>query len=430
MQALLTPTRVLRLVNRAAEAALRVERRVDPLYRDQFDRILRDPLFDLAQAFVNLGLPRDSGSSLAEEQPLPDEQLHAAAVIELMTTFLRRTYPLGKAQRAGNTKTYGVVRGEFRVLANLPSKLRHGVFARPHTFPAWVRFAGPGPLAPPDLDDNGVLSFAIKLMGVPGAKLIDDERFTQDFTGISAPTFTTPDVRANVQLQRRIGAGIPLFYFLDPRDSHVLDLIMQGLYSRTQTSPLEAPYYSCVPYLLGEGQAMQYSLRPRATHRTRVPRFPSDDYLREAMAATLGEREVTFDFFVQLQTDPDRMPIENASVRWPEQLSPHVWVAELRLPAQMFGSPAQLAFADNLSFNPWHALAEHRPLGNQNRARKAIYMELSRVRQQMNAAARIEPTGDETFPPRAGSKAPRDAAGDGHVRQRAQPRRPKSARRP
>ena len=65
-------------------------------------------------------------------------------------------------------------------------------------YPVWVRFGGPGPLAPPDPKDNGVLSIGIKLMGVEGEKLLDDERFTQDFTGISAPTFTTPDVAENL----------------------------------------------------------------------------------------------------------------------------------------------------------------------------------------------------------------------------------------
>lgn len=393
----LMPRRAARLVHDAAQLAFRAERRIDPLFRDHVDRILRDPLFDLAQAILNVHRPRDTTLGLAEERALPDEEVHTDAVIELMTAFLKHTYPTGRAERAGNTKTYGVARGELRVLGDLPPTLRHGVFARPRTFPAWVRFAGPGPLAPADLDDNGVLSFAIKLMGVPGPKLIDDELFTQDFLGISAPTFTTPDVRANVQLQRQVRAGTPLFYFLDPRDSHLLDLVMQGLYSRTQTSPLEVPYYSCVPYLLGEGQAMQYSLRPQSKHRTPVGLFASDDYLREAMSATLSKREVSFDFLVQTQTDPDRMPLENASVRWPESLSPHIRVAELRLPLQRFDSPAQLGFADNLSFNPWHAVAEHRPLGNQNRARKEIYLALARARQQMNAAARIEPTGDETF---------------------------------
>jgi hypothetical protein len=401
----LTPKGALRLLHDAAQLAFRAERRIDPLYRDQLDRLLREPLFDLAQAIVNLRRQRTTGLALAEEQPLPGEELYTAAVVELMTAFLARTYPPGKAQRAGNTKTYGVVRGEFRVFGGLPPQLRRGVFAREQTFRAWVRFAGPGPLAPADLDDNGVLSFAIKLMGVPGPKLIDDERFTQDFLGISAPTFTTPDVRANVRLQRQVGEGTPLFYFLDPWDSHLLDLVMQGLYSRTQSSPLEAAYHSCVPYLLGEGQAMQYFLRPQSARRTRIGLFPSDDYLREAMATTLATDDVRFDFLVQTQTDPDRMPIENASVRWPEQLSPQVRVAELRLPAQRFDSPAQLAFADNLSFNPWHAIAEHRPLGNQNRARKEIYLALSRARQQMNATPRIEPTGDELFPEGDGSPA-------------------------
>jgi hypothetical protein len=48
-----------------------------------------------------------------------------------------------------------------------------------------------------------------------------------------------------------------------------------------------------------------------------------------------------------------------------------------RLPRQDFGATQQFAVADRLSFNPWHALPEHRPLGNQNRARRAIYLRLS-----------------------------------------------------
>lgn len=192
-------------------------------------------------------------------------------------------------------------------------------------------------------------------------------------------------------------ARTPALYFIDPRSPHILDMIMQGLWARAQSSPLETRYWSCAAYLLGEGQAMQYSLRPCSTERTPIPPFPADNYLREAMAATLSEREVAFDFTAQLQTDAHRMPIEDGSVRWPEALSPHVRVATLRIPPQGFDSAAQLAFADNLSLNPWHSIPEHRPLGNQNRARRTIYQELSRLRQEMNDAPHIEPTGDETF---------------------------------
>ena len=57
-----------------------------------------------------------------------------------------------------------------------------------------------------------------------------------------------------------------------------------------------------------------------------------DHYLRQAMAATLARQDVEFDFLVQVQTDAHRMPVENASVRWPERLSRPVPVATLRLP--------------------------------------------------------------------------------------------------
>jgi hypothetical protein len=100
---------------------------------------------------------------------------------------------------------------------------------------------------------------------------------------------------------------------------------------------------------------------------------------------------------VQLQTDPHLMPIENAGVLWPERLSPRVSVGTLRIPRQTFNSPAQIAFARRLSYNPWHCIAEHRPLGNQSRARRKIYSELSRLRHDMNQVPHFEPTGSEMF---------------------------------
>jgi hypothetical protein len=143
---------------------------------------------------------------------------------------------------------------------------------------------------------------------------------------------------------------------------------------------------------------MKYSVRPRVAGRSRVPSRPGPNYLRAAMARTLESEEAVFDLMVQLQTDPHRMPIENASVIWPERLSPSRRVATLRIPAQYFTSGEQLEFDRYLSFNPWHALPEHRPLGNQNRARRQIYLHLSRARREMNRDRPIEPDGSESFP--------------------------------
>ncbi len=115
------------------------------------------------------------------------------------------------------------------------------------------------------------------------------------------------------------------------------------------------------------------------------------------MVRTLRRGTWVMDFMVQVQTDPHRMPVEDATVKWPERLSPYVTVAELRIPAQSFASDAQLSFADVLRYNPWHSLPEHRPLGNSNRARRQMYLELAELRQTMNQVQHVEPTGDETF---------------------------------
>jgi hypothetical protein len=375
-----------------------LERRFDPFCRPLFDALFREPLTRATQVLIN-ARRRPEGLGIAEERAVPGEEACIASIIADMGEYMREQYTPGHYERAGNTKTHGVVRGTFVVRDDVPAQLRHGVFFRPHSFRAWVRFAGPGPASPQDIDDVGVLSFGIKLMGVPGPKLLD-EQFTQDFTGISTPTFTTPNVVENRKLQIAVRRGTPLFYFINPFDSHLLDGMMQGLWARTQHSPLETDYWSCVPYLLGEGRAMQYTLRPRTRQRSRIPRLPfrpDDNYLRRNMAATLSREDVEFDFLIKLQTDSFAMPIENASVRWPDSPSPWTPVATLRLPRQTFDSPAQLAFANNLSYNPWHCIAEHRPLGNQNRGRRVIYETLSRLRQTMNATPHVEPTGDEVF---------------------------------
>jgi len=378
---------------------LQLERRIDPFIRPAFDALLRDPVARLVTALINLQRTNER-LKVAEERPLPDEEAYLESIISTFQQQLRKLWKPGGFERGGNTKTHGIVRAEFIVHDGLPAELRHGIFAQPRSYRAWVRFSGPGPYVTPDIDDVGFMSISIKLMGVPGPKLMDEEKFTQDMFGVSTPTFVTPDTRANADLQKWSLKNASLFYFINFHRSHLLDLIMQGLWIKTQSSPFEAPYFSCVPYLLGEGRAMQYSVWPKAKKKTPIPRLPlrpPDDYLRDAMVIALDDGDVELDFRVQLQTDPYLMPIENAAVLWPERLSPRVSVATLRIPRQRFNFPAQLEFAKRLSYNPWHCMPEHRPLGNQSRARRRIYLELSTLRHSMNGVPHYEPTGEEVF---------------------------------
>jgi len=373
-----------------------LEHRVDPYFRDAFNSVFQRPIVEVTQLLMRL-FHRNPETRLCEEILLPNEEATISAIKDAMARFTEHEYKGRIAERAGNTKTYGVVRAEFRVLQDIPVGYKQGIFSEAKTFRAWIRFGGPGPLSPPDIADSGILSIGIKIMGVPGEKLFPDEQGTQDFTGISSPTFTTPNIIENLKLQRQIYARTPVFYFVNPFDSHYLDMIMQGIYARMNTSPLEVRYWSCVPFLLGDGQAMKFSVQPCSNRKTRIPWNPPDDWLQKSLAKTLSNTDVEFDFCVQLQTNPKRMPIEDASIEWPERLSRFVPVAKIKIPKQEFTSPEQLAFARQLSFNPWHAIAEHRPLGNQNRARRLIYSELSRLRQSMNREPHVEPTGTETF---------------------------------
>jgi len=179
-------------------------------------------------------------------------------------------------------------------------------------------------------------------------------------SGISAPTFTTPDVYENVKLQRLIGAGLPIWYFINPFDSHYLDMLLQALYAKAHGSPFEASYWSCVPYLFGKGRAIKYRFVPLLARRSPVPLPAPDDYLlRQAMVRTLADvEEVVF---------------------------------ELRIPRQEFDTPERDRLARELTINPWHAMPEHRPLDNQNRARKLIYYETSRVHQRINGKEHFKP---------------------------------------
>ena len=81
------------------------------------------------------------------------------------------------------------------------------------------------------------------------------------------------------------------------------------------------------------------------------------------------------------------MPVEDPTVEWPPvpegRHDPHPGPGVRH---------AGATFGENLSFTPWHALPEHRPLGGINRARKAIYRAISRQRHELNGIPRIEPT--------------------------------------
>ena len=227
---------------------------------------------------------------------------------------------------------------------DLPAHLRQGIFAEPWTYRAWVRFSNPGPLWEPDIDDIGFMSMAVKLMGVPGPKLLDDEKFTQDLFGTSAPTFVSANTRDNVQLQKWSYQNAPHLLLPEhsrqprPRCSHEFLVDEDPEQSAGERILFDRP----LPARRGPGDEVLLPHPSPAPHADpESAERPPDDYLRQAMVATLAREDVEFDLKIQLQTDPFLMPIENAAIHWPTSRSPRITAATIRIRSRHLIRPSR-----------------------------------------------------------------------------------------
>jgi Dyp-type peroxidase family len=343
-------------------------------------------------------VPHPLGGEL--ESPPPDEQLHIDNLVENLRDKLKRDYAPGHTLRDAHPKMHGCVKARFSVEPNLPEELRIGLFGKAASYEAWVRFSNAEGSVAPDANKD-IRGVAIKLMNVPGKKLIDGEEscLTHDFVMISHDVFVTRNVAEFDGLARALTRGSPLpFLLAHPR---VAWRIFQS-YQR-HASPLAIDYFSVAPYLWG-ASAVKYALRPTSDAQASIPASPAPDYLRDALKQRLkrpdpkstgqGAEDVafSFDFLVQLRTQPDQMPIEDPSQRWSQTASPFRKVAALQILVQDFDTPEQERFGQNLSFNPWRCLPAHRPLGGISRARRQVYRALSAFRHDRNAEPRQEPT--------------------------------------
>jgi len=313
----------------------------------------------------------------------------------------------GLARRDAHAFDNGCVHAIFRVDADLDPDLCHGAFVRGREYRTWIRFSNGNSEPRPAwfFDARGM---AIKLMGVPGAKLLDDEKNTQDFVLISHPTFFVDDLR-------RYKATLVDFLKGGYIDQYVWSLLKLRFPSEFwlalkanlnfMVNPLFQQYWSMTPYRLGvdpdKKLAVKYTAKPRVHQMPgfwsrQITRLGWNFSLKEEMNKTLAGNEMWFDFYIQRYVD-ERTPIEDSKVEWTENISKLEHVAKIIIPMQNCISPEQDLFCENLSFSPWHSLPEHKPLGLVNRVRKVAYYQISELRHKLNRAPRREPTGDEVF---------------------------------
>ena len=330
------------------------------------------------------------------EHLYPNETLIADELSVVLENSIRKQYTPGSARRDAHPKAHGCVKAEVHVHETIPDTLAKGMFIPGKTYDAWIRFSN-GSSDPTRADiKRDARGLAIKVLGVPGKSLLRDEKeaMTQDFIMINHPVFFATDPARYLSFMEDANSDhlyrklfIP--FVLGAKGT----LIALETRSTRISNPLQSRYWSMVPYQLGIGpdrQAVKYSVRACSATVDPVPNKPEHDFLRDALRTTLQKGDACMEFLVQPRTSKS-MDVEDSRTEWKEAQAPFYSVATIRIPRQVFDTAEQAEFCENLSFTPWHASPEHRPLGVTNRLRKVIYDHISRVRHDMNATKRSEP---------------------------------------
>jgi len=314
-------------------------------------------------------------------------------MVVVLQKRMSKDYPAGQTKRDAHSKTLACLRAEFIVEPNIPAELKTGIFAVPQTYPAWIRISSSsGKIQSDKVKD--LRGFAIKIMGVKGERFLpqNEEKETQDFILISYPTMPLGTVELFHDAVYYSIEWSPLIF--------ASRLVLSGNFpiinelrktQQNQSSPLDIRYWSTTPYLYGSDRCVKYSIVPTSQFISHMPEVLGDHYLTENMEKHLAAHEASFDFMIQVQKNPVRMPVEDAGVEWSETESPFIKVATIRIPPQVFRTAEREELAEDLSFSPAHSLIEHRPIGGINRARVEIYRSLSEFRHKQNSKQLMEP---------------------------------------
>ena len=300
-------------------------------------------------------------------------------------------------QRGFHGKAHGCLYGTFELNPDRDARVRFGAFADGlGPWPVWVRFSnGVGwRQADGELDARGM---AVKLMGVSGPRSTEDEKATQDFLMTNAPTPVGRNAEEFMVFAHENEKGrLPGLLFAAGHPTTAAPALLK---TAPIPSAATAQYWGGGAFHLGAHQAVKFTSKPCAGAAERKPLDRADpDYLRKDLQAAAAEG-LCFSFFVQFQSDPERTPIEHASREWKEQDAPPVHVGDLRLPAQDITGERREQFCERLSYNPWHGLTAHQPMGHINRARRLVY-DASRA----GRSGGYEPTGFEGFDDPAAAK--------------------------
>ncbi len=342
------------------------------------------------------------------EHAAPDE---AETIHSLQTVFADMAKKVadaeGHASRAVHAKGHALVRGTLTVLDNLPPQLAQGLFAQGGAYDVLLRWSSPPAEQLPD-SVSTPRAVAIKVLDVPGERLDTlKSGNSQDFLMVNGPVFSAPDPQGFLKSVKMLAAttnasetGKKIISSVLRAAEGALEAVggqsgtLKSMGGEPQHHPLGETYFSQTPYLYGPYMA-KLSLAPVAPQLLSLDGAAiktEDDAQRHAIQSHFDAQDGEWELRVQLNVDIDKMPIEDASVEWPQELSPFVAVARIRLSAQTTWDDGLARLDDEIAYDQWNCLAEHRPLGSVNRARRQVMKTSREFRSEFNRCPIHEPS--------------------------------------
>jgi hypothetical protein len=326
------------------------------------------------------------------ERSIEREQADIEQIVEKVLTLqanaaAQQHRPLGRGTHVKGT----AARAQFEVLdvtagrePRLAGRLARGMFAKPGTYPAIVRFGNADPKVNSDFKpDVRSLSFCVDLT-LSGTADAEGNASRQDFSLQNTTTLPINDARAFLATMKLLTASNPAagLWSLPFKDKlrvlRTLALVQVQAHQRIKPYQ-QLRYGSNVPFRHGSVDIVKYSATPFSDNPAQPLQRANPNALQDELVRHIEEDSKTsgFDFGVQF-LDVDKMTywgkrydanfwIENASLEWKEAEAPFHTIARLTLlpKSQLPLDEAEATYFDVTG----NSTPDSMPVGSINRAR-------------------------------------------------------------
>jgi hypothetical protein len=321
-------------------------------------------------------------STAWQERIAPGEEQRYAQYAKQFAEIQARKSERWGPGRALHRKQITAAHGILEVLDGLPPFCQYGLFAQPREYDVWVRLSNGGLDRAHDSVPD-IRGFSLRVLGVQGKSALGNgPAASQDFTLINQEAFAFSSSGEFVDLVVAASQGKgALFKYVFKRYGLLGAPSRLGRIMKAAAKPFSGfatePLFSALPMANGP-YAVRVRLVPAVANGKPAARA-AEDWAAD-FSGRLARQPLHWDLQLQFFASEELTPIENAAVNWP---TPYSTVARLMLPRQLTQSEEGQALAQQVEaavFDPWHALAAHRPLGDVQRARRVVYFESQKGR--------------------------------------------------